>query len=115
MLFEIKNYKTEDCGVWFITIPVIYTTCTYSVYVTQINEDGERNKGHRREELTIQYEGKQKVFNKETYFSKKSRKKSLYDNENLHHGNPDEKPHRFVRDLLGIVEDPPKIFKNKYL
>lgn len=112
MLFEIKNYKTEDCGVWFITIPVIYSTCTYSVYVTQINEDGDRNQGHRREELTIQYEGKQKVFNKETYFTKKIEKKiSLYDNENPHHGNPGVKPHRFVGDLLGLSKTRQKSLK----
>lgn len=59
--------------------------------------------------------GNRKSSTRKHTFLKNQEKKSLYDNENLHHGNPDEKPHRFVRDLLGIVEDPPKIFKNKYL
>lgn len=105
MLFEIKNYKIEDCGVWFIIILVIYIICIYSVYVIQINEDGERNQGYRREELIIQYEGKQKVFNKEIYFIKKIEKKILfYDNENLYYGNFGVKFYRFVGDFLGLLK-----------
>ena len=55
--------------------------------------------------------GNRKSSTRKHTFLKNREKKSLYDNENLHHGNPGVKPHRFVGDLLGLSKTRQKSLK----